>query len=177
MRFILLLVLGLALSACGFHLRGLVDLPFETLYVESGGNAALDSELSRAVRGGSKTRLVSNPAEAEAILQILGSSQEKRILSLSGAGRVREYQLLYRISFRLIDRQKRELIPRQQIELKRDMTYDDSQMLAKQNEEDLLYRDMRSDAVQQIMRRVSVAKAAANDDEAPANETPAAVKP
>jgi LPS-assembly lipoprotein len=76
---------------------------------------------------------------------------------LSSAGRVREYLLRYLVSFRLKDSAGRELIPADTIVLERDLTYDDDAVLAKENETAFLYRDMQADAVQQLVRRLSVA--------------------
>jgi LPS-assembly lipoprotein len=71
---------------------------------------------------------------------------------------VQEFELRYKVSYRLIDRAGNDLVPPGQIFLRRDMTYDDTQVLAKESEADLLYRDMKADAVQQMLRRLSVAK-------------------
>lgn len=152
------IILSLLVAACGFQLRGVVSLPFESLYVDGAGNPALAAEIGRAIRAGSQTRLVDRPADAQAVLQVQGASREKRILSLSGAGRVREYQLIYRVNFRLFDKESRDLMPRQPIELRRDMAYDDTQVMAKEQEEVLLYRDMQNDAIQQLMRRLAAAR-------------------
>jgi len=113
---------------------------------------------SQAVRAGSTTRIADRPEQAEVILQIVNEAQEKLILSLSGGGRVSEYQLRYRVSFRLTDSKNREHIPASEILLRREYTYSDSQALASQSEETLLYRDMRNDAVSQLMRRLQTAK-------------------
>jgi LPS-assembly lipoprotein len=89
---------------------------------------------------------------------VLSELQEKQILSLGGGGRVSEYQLRYRVSFRLTDNKNREHIPATEILLKRDYSFTDEQALSKESEEALLYRDMRNDAVQQMVRRLQAAK-------------------
>lgn len=152
-----LALLAVSLAACGFQLRGRANLPFETLFVE-GGSPTFLADLKRAISIGSATRLLPSPAGAQAILQISGESREKRILSLSGAGRVREYLLVYRVEFRLHDGRRQDLLPRQTLELRRDMTYDDTLVLAKESEEVLLYQDMQNDAISQILRRMNAAK-------------------
>lgn len=158
MRVLFLIALSLALAACGFQLRGTAALPFESLYLDVGDNPPLLVELKRGIIASGNTRLSDNPAEAQAVLKILGESTEKRILSLSGAGRVNEYQLFYRLSFQLYDGKKRDLIAPQQIELKRDFTFSDAQLLAKESEERLLLDNMRSDAVIQLLRRLGAVK-------------------
>lgn len=156
-RLIALLALTLSLAACGFQLRGRASLPFETLFV-AGGSPAFAADLRRAISAGSRTQLASGPVDAQAVLQVSGENREKRILSLSSAGRVREYLLVYRVEFRLHDNQNRDLLPSQTIELRRDMTYDDALVLSKESEEVLLYQDMQKDAISQILRRLNAAK-------------------
>jgi len=143
------------LTACGFHLRGQASLPFESIYIV--GAPSFTTPLARAVRAGSATRITTNPKEADVTLQILNEARERSILSLSGAGRVQELQLRYRVNFRLTNKDGRELIAADEILLKRDLLYSDSDVLGKEQEEALLYRDMQTDAVQQVVRRLQVA--------------------
>lgn len=156
-----LLLLAATLSSCGFQLRGQTLIPYKTLFIEATGYSLFANDLERAIRSGSQTRIVNSREESEAVLKILGEKQEKHILSLSSAGRVREFQLRYRVAYRLTDRTGTDLGGPGEIFLRRDLTYDDTQVLAKESEESLLYRDMRSDAVAQMLRRLSVAKPAA----------------
>src|SRR5690606_4694713 len=160
-----LLCLALAstvmLSACGFKLRGSVlgeNLPFKTLYISVPESSSLGAELRRNIRGSGELQIVSEPDEAEAQLQITSESKSRQILSLNSQGRVREYQLNYRVTMRVIDNQKRELLAPTDIVLKRDLSYNESFVLAKEAEAQMLYQDMQSDLVQQILRRVAVIK-------------------
>jgi LPS-assembly lipoprotein len=66
--------------------------------------------------------------------------------------------LIYRVGFRLLDKGGRDLMAAQPIELRRAMLYDDAQVLAKEQEEVLLYRDMQNDVLGQLMRRLAAAK-------------------
>jgi LPS-assembly lipoprotein len=150
------LLAATALSACGFQLRGQVAIPFQTIYIETPGYSAFANDLERAILSSSGTRVVSNRDEAEAVLRILNERQERVILSLSTAGRVREFELRYSVAYRLTDKNSTDLAPPGEISLRRDMTYDDTQVLAKESEQALLYRDMKADAVQQMLRRLSV---------------------
>jgi LPS-assembly lipoprotein len=153
-----LLALTAALAACGFQLRGTAPLPFQSLYVQATPSSQFATLLKRSVRAGSGTRIADQAADAEVVLQVLSELQEKQILSLGGGGRVSEYQLRYRVSFRLTDSKNREHIPATEIVLKRDYSFTDDQALSKESEEALLYRDMRNDAVQQMVRRLQAAK-------------------
>lgn len=170
---IILLLLVLTLSACGFHLRGhgLMDkgFPFASLYLKSAAPTPFIGELQNSLEL-YKIKLTETSAEAELTLDIVSESSSKQILALSGAGQVREFQLLYRVSLRAYDRQMNEWLPADEISLQRSLTYDDAQVLAKEQEEALLYRDMRSDAVQQVMRRLSRAKRRIDPASLPAPE-------
>ena len=86
-RVIAVLVIAMALAARGFKLRGQADLPFESIYIETGGFSLLAAELRRVIRTGSKTRIAEQPNDAQVILRIVGEQQEKHVLSLSTAGR------------------------------------------------------------------------------------------
>ncbi len=158
MRCFVTIVGCLLLASCGFHLRGQAALPFESIYVQSGGPSSFANEFARAVRAGSRTRVTDNPKDAQATLQIIAEGRERAILSLSGSGRVREITLRYRVSYRLYDQKNREHIAPSEILLRRDLSYSDTDVIAKEQEEALLYRDMQSDAVQQLVRRLQVTR-------------------
>lgn len=155
---IAMLVIAMVLSGCGFKLRGQAALPFESIYIDTGGFSLLGAELRRVIRTGSKTRIAEQPEDAEVVLRIVGEREEKHVLSLSTAGKVREFELRYRLAYRLLDRTANDIVPPGEIELRRDMTFDDTQVLAKESEEALLYEDMKADAVQQMLRRLSVVR-------------------
>lgn len=157
-RAVLALGLLLLLSACGFQLRGAYQLPFARLHLALPDTSEIGAGLKRAIRASAGTTLVATASEADASLVPTLDMREKAILSLSGSGRVREVRLNYRYGYRLIDRYGREVVPAQVIHLVRDMTYDDTVVLSKEQEENTLWRDMQQDAVQQIMRRLGAAR-------------------
>jgi len=148
--------LALLLSACGFHLRGDAKMPFTTLYIEAAGSP-LVSELRDNLQA-SHIQLVNKADQADVVLNIAYDLPEKQILTLGGSGRVSEFQLRYRVSLRAYDLQQRIWLPAEELQMHRDYAYDDTKILAKEAEEALLYQSMRSDMVQQIMRRLSRAK-------------------
>jgi LPS-assembly lipoprotein len=151
----LLIVAALLLSACGFQLRGKAELPFETLYMPPANAPGIVLDLRRAIQTGTSTRLVDDPKAAQAQLEFSQEARDKEILSLSSAGRVREYQLRYRVAFRVHDGKGNEYLPLRRVQLSREITFSDADILAKETEEQLLFRDMQSDMVQQIMRLVA----------------------
>ncbi len=152
-----LALLPMVLSGCGFQLRGTANLPYDTLHVAAPNSSAVANEIRRSITAGSKTRIIDNPKEAAATLHLVTETREKIILSLSGGGRVREFQLRYRMTYRLTDKDNRDLRPMTQIQLHRDLSYNDADTLSKESEEALLYRDMQSDAVSQLLRQLQAA--------------------
>lgn len=157
-RMIALLSVALLLGACGFHLRGQAGMPFATLYLDAANpGTPLVAELRRSLEANDVT-LVHSAEKADVVLSISLEVPEKQILSLGGSGRVNEYQLRYRVSLRAYDNKGQEWIPAEDISLRRDYSYNDAAILAKEQEEVLLYQSMRSDMVQHILRRLSRAK-------------------
>lgn len=144
------------LPSCGFQLRGSANLPFKTIYIGFPETSAVGNELRRYIRASGDTQIVNDPKSAEAILDLLSEARDKQVLSLNSQGRVREYALLYRVGYRVRDNTQRELQPPTEITVKRDITFNESQALSKEAEEGLLFRDMQSDLVQQILRRLAV---------------------
>jgi LPS-assembly lipoprotein len=158
---VLLVLLALTLSSCGFKLRGSngqYHMPFQSIYLGFGENSPLGVELRRNLRGGDSVVVVTDPAKAEAKLDVLSEARGKTILSLNSQGRVREYLLTYTLVFRVRDAKDAEILGATPISLQRSITFNESQVLAQESEEALLYRDMQSDLVQQILRRLAAIK-------------------
>ena len=150
------IVLAAALAGCGFQLREAAKLPFDTVYVPGSGGIALD--LKRNIRAGTHATVVDNAKQAQAVMQFTREERQKVILSLTATGRVREFQLRYIVSFRVVDNKGNDYVPLSTIRLTRDVTFNDAEVLAKESEDQLLYRDMQNDMVQQIMLRLAAAK-------------------
>lgn len=153
-----LLFSAMLLGACGFHLRGQEPMPFKSVYISTGNpKTAFIGALRRDFE---RSRVAQTAAEKEAdvVLQIVSESSELQILTLDSSGRVTEYRLIYRVSLRAYDHKKQDWIPAIVMEMHRDFFYDDSLVLAKQSEQNLLADSMYSEMAQQIVRRLSLAK-------------------
>ena len=98
------------------------------------------------------------PELAQVILDILTDQREKVVVGLSASGQVREFQLRSRFKFKLRTPQGKELIPETELLQQRDISFNESAVLAKESEEGLMYRDMQTDIVQQLMRRLAAVK-------------------
>lgn len=178
-----LLLCGL-LAGCGFKLRGSAELPgyqlpFTTIALGLEPTSEFHAHLKRVIEASSPgTRVVADPKEAEATLTVLADRSEKIILSLTAAGRAREYQLVRSFSFKVHGHAPApvapapkysdapatgpaEYIPASTILLKREITFSDDLVLSKESEEALLWRDIQGDLVQQLMRRLAAARSPA----------------
>jgi len=154
---LVVLLLALSLAACGFGLRGIADLAFKTLYIQ-GGNLSITKDLKKSLKVNGVT-IVNDQEKADLMLELISESTEKKILSLSGrVGVVREFELIYKVNFRLRDPSSELWGEVQTVTGRRDFSYDDSEILAKSFEEQRLYQDMRDDAVREVMRRLIVQK-------------------
>lgn len=159
MRAPLVLLFALILSSCGFQLRGGYALPWETLAIQGlPENSELYFEIKRGIETGSQTKVVSEPKQASATLVVLRNDQHKGILSLSAKGLVREFQLTKSFSYRVQDAKGQTLQPDSQIILQREMTFDDEHIFAKEAEEALIWREMQTDLVRQLLRRLAAYK-------------------
>jgi LPS-assembly lipoprotein len=155
-----LILLTLTVTACGFQLRGQATLPFDTLFISAPAGHPIGTDLKRLIKSGTRTRVVGEAKTAQATLEIISVSNNKEIMSVSGGGRVREFELRYLVSFRLIDSKGVELIPTNEIALRRIIPFTDAQVVAKEGEEAMLVREMQGDSAAQIVRRIEAVKTA-----------------
>ena len=151
----------MGLTACGFQLRQAPNYPFRTLYSGLPEASVFGQELKRNISASGRVEVISDPKQverADVIFDLLLESPEKVILSRTSAGAVREFQLRFRIRFKLRTRDGIELIPETELVQERDISFNETAALSKETEEGLLYRDMRSDLVQQVLRRLAVVR-------------------
>ena len=155
-RRMFVLMMTITLMACGFHLRGLADLSFEKIYINN-QSLTISRDLNVSLKSNG-VKVVKEPEEAQILVDMMNEGTEKRILSLGGTGTVREFELFYRVSFRVKDASDELWGPPQMVEGRRDFSYLDTELLAKSYEEAQLYEDMRRDAVREILRRLVAQK-------------------
>ena len=166
-RLLLAVIIAAVLTGCGFHLRGTVsgNLPYKTFYIALPDTSEINVWLQRYIKASGNTEIVSDAQNAEAIFQQVDDRRDKTILSVNAQGRVREYRLIRNYTFRVVNAKGQLLIAPNEINLIRDITYNDSAVLAKDLEEAMLWRDMNTDLVNQIMRRLSLIKPKNPDQE------------
>ncbi len=156
MSLFLLLISSLVLSACGFQLRGASNLTFKTMHIQ-GASLSISRELVRNVKANNIV-LTDSAQSADLLLELINESNSKRIQSLGGTGVVREFELYYQVSFRTREPSNPQWDPVQTIQMRRDYSYNDDVVLGKAEEEARLNQDMHSNAVREIIRRLSAIK-------------------
>jgi len=150
------------LAACGFRLRGAPEFGFRSIYVQAPAGSTFARELRRTLQSsGGGVAVLAEPAQqpqAEVVLELLSERQERVVVGLNASGQVRELQLRLRVHFRLRGQQGQEWIPDTELLQRRDVSYNETIALSKEGEEALLFRNMQTDLVQQLMRRLAAAK-------------------
>jgi LPS-assembly lipoprotein len=152
---------SLVLAACGFQLRQAPTFAFSTIYIGAAPTSTLGNELKRSIASSDAVTVVGDAARlesAQVVLDVLADQREKVVVGLNASGQVREFQLRTRLRFKLRTPQGKELIPETELLQQRDISFNESAVLAKESEENLLYRDMQTDLVQQLMRRLAAVK-------------------
>jgi LPS-assembly lipoprotein len=151
---------ALAVSACGFELRRAPTFAFHTIYFNALPTSPIAQDLRKAITSNGNVTVAATPAQADVVLDVLTETRQKVVVGLSAVGQVTEFELRMRFRFRLRTPQGRELIPDAEIAQNRDISFTESAALAKEAEEQLLYRDMQADVVMQTMRRLAAVKLA-----------------
>jgi LPS-assembly lipoprotein len=148
----------LALAGCGFQLRGAQSFAFKTIFINGADNSALLIELRRAMENNGEVRIITDGKQldaAQVVMDVVSDQREKTVVGVTSSGQVREFQLRLRFKFKLRSKDGKELIPETEILQQRDISFTESAALSKEAEEVLLYRNMQSDIVQQIQRRLA----------------------
>ena len=156
LRAVFFFTLMCGLMSCGFHMRGVTDVAFSTVFIQ-GNTLVISKNLIKSLNT-SGVKVLDSATNAELLLEMVGEESEKRILSLAGGGTVNEFELFYRVHYRTKVADAATWSPVQTVEARRDFTYSDANLLAKQDEEKRLNDNMRSDVISSILRRLAALK-------------------
>jgi LPS-assembly lipoprotein len=153
-RTLLATVAATLLAGCGFQLRRAPQFAFRSIYVAGAANSSLVQDIKRGIATAKDITIVPDPNAAQVILDVLMDRREKVVVGLNASGQVREFQLRTRFQFRVRTPQDKELIAPAELLQQRDISFTETTALAEEQDEQLLYRDMQQDIVQQLMRRL-----------------------
>jgi LPS-assembly lipoprotein len=157
MRVAAALLLAAALGGCGFHLRGQATYTFHTIFVNAAGAPTLANALKNALSDTGSATVTDEAAKAQVILDIPSVVDDKEVLSLSQSGAVREYELVRVVSFRVHDADGNDWLPAGQVVVRRSYTFNETEVLAREAQEQRLLREMTQDVVSQLVRRLQAA--------------------
>ncbi len=158
------------LSACGWRLRGKVDLPYKNILISGNMTPELRDDLDMMFRV-NDIQIVKLVKEAELVLEIISEQNARQVLSYNGAGQITAYRIISRIVFRAFDPNGIELIPESDIYLTRDIDFNQSNIQAFDQQVADYVKNMRIDIVSQLMRRLASIKKLPTQ-KAPAESTP-----
>ncbi len=158
MRALVLWAAAIVVAACGFHLRGAATYTFASVYVNAPGSPPLGAALRRALDGTGSAKVTDSPLAAQVIVDLPLVVDDKEVLSLSTSGAVREYQLVKRVSFRVHDADGNDWLPAGEVIVRRAYTFNESEVLARDAQEQRLLREMQQDIVLQLVRRLEAAR-------------------
>jgi LPS-assembly lipoprotein len=144
------------LTSCGFQLRGAASLAFDSIFIQ-GNTLIISKNLVKSLKTNG-IQVLTTDENADVLLELLGEESEKRILSLSGSGLVNEFELYYRVHYRTREAGAALWSPVHTIESRRDFSYSDANLLAKQGEEKQLNENMQADVLSNLIRRLSTLK-------------------
>jgi LPS-assembly lipoprotein len=150
------LLMLLIISSCGFHMRGMTEISFKTISLE-GKELSFTKNLKKVLNS-NKVAIVSSTENPELRVELLSEESEKRILSLSGQGLVREFEIFYRVRYRVKTIDSEIWSQENIIETRRDFTYSDSNLIGKEEEERQLNEAMRNEAITNLFNQIQLIK-------------------
>jgi LPS-assembly lipoprotein len=152
----LILLLSL-LSACGYHLRGNIELPagMENIYLES-ASGMLQQEMRKALKS-SQGKLVGSADKAGIVIKFAKEDLNTRVMSINTAGRANQFQLIYDLVFSIYDPTGKLILADQDVNIKREYFNDQTDILGKSNEESVIRLEMYQQAVNSIVYRINLA--------------------
>ena len=152
-KFITLLAL-LMITSCGFHLRGMTEISFKTVSLE-GKELSFTKNLKKTLAS-NKVAIVLPTENPELRVELFSEESEKRILSLSGQGLVREFEIFYRVRYRIKTVDSETWSQENILETRRDFTYSDSNLIGKEEEERQLNESMRNEAITNLFNQIQL---------------------
>ena len=154
-KFITLIIL-LMITSCGFHMRGMTEISFKTISLE-GKELSFTKNLKKILNS-NKVAIVLPSENPELRVELIGEESEKRILSLSGQGLVREYEIFYRVRYRIKTTESETWSQENTLETRRDFTFSDANLIGKEEEERQLNESMRNEAISSLFNQIQLIK-------------------
>jgi len=134
----------------------MTEISYKTISLE-GKELSLTKNLKKILNT-NKVAIVSSTENPELRVEFLSEESEKRILSLSGQGLVREFEIFYRVRYRIKASDSEIWSQENIIETRKDFTYSDSNLIGKEEEERQLNESMRNEAITNLFNQFKLLK-------------------
>jgi LPS-assembly lipoprotein len=159
-----LMIVLLVLNACGYHLRGSLEVPesLKSVYL-TGASSAFQDQITSILKA-SKGNLVTTSKEAGVVVKVNKEDIRNRVLSIGTTGKSTELELIYYIRFQFYDNHDKPLMDEQTIEISREFFNDQTAVLAKSSEEQLLRTEIYKQVARMVMARAKIALDNANTE-------------
>ncbi len=145
------------LIACGYRMRGMVDLPFKVIAIVGNPSPPLRADLQISILTGTDVKVAINPKDADLILDVSNEINGREILAYNSNGQISAYRLTIRVTFRAYDITGGDIIPESEIYMTRDLDFSNTTVLATDVQQQQFLGLMRKDLAVQILRRISAA--------------------
>jgi LPS-assembly lipoprotein len=145
------------LIACGYRIRGMVDLPFKVIAIVGNPSPPLRADLQTAILTGTDVKVAINPKDADLLLEVSNEINGREILAYNSNGQISAYRLTIRAIFRSYDITGGDIVPESEIYITRDMDFSNTTVLATDVQQQQFLTLMRKDLAVQILRRISSA--------------------
>jgi len=145
------------LNGCGFHLRGKIELP-ESLQALKLQTPNSNNQLARELQRTLKRNDIAVSENASTVLNILNETTKKRTIALDSRGKSGQYEITQTVSFSVTNQDKRELLPATDIQISRSYRYSELEVSAKDEEENLILKEINQALVRRILNSLSTIK-------------------
>jgi LPS-assembly lipoprotein len=145
------------LIACGYRMRGMVDVPFKAIAITGNPSPPLRADLQTAILTGADVKVAINPKDADLILEVSNELNGREILAYNYNGQISAYRLTIRATFRAYDVSGGDIVPESEIYMTRDMDFSNTTVLATDVQQQQFLTLMRKDLAVQILRRIAAA--------------------
>jgi len=155
-RTVPILALTSLLASCGFHLQGRQPLPatFQYTYIDTKDEQTDFVQDLRKALIATNVNVIRTKGSSGATISVHADELAERILSVSARNIPTEYELTYKVQFSVTTVGK-ALIDHEEISATRDISFNESQLLAKEREQEILREALARDLVALVMRRLA----------------------
>ncbi len=154
-RFSLVAMLAMSLTACGFHLRGNIPLSdgLKNIYLSAPEGSFKDKLESRLTKLGATMAIT--PQAADAILDITQAQSNRTVGTLDERGKVNSYNINFNVSYMLKDIAGNAIRPNAKVKESRRYNFDPQAVIESESEEADLVEDMEDEVVLKILRKLA----------------------